>query len=999
MRNFKNTFASPRRPVAMACAAVVVGGSLAAFAPALYAATAAGVQIRNTATVTYEDSAGNPYSAVSNEAVVTVAQVYTATLGSDNDKTASAGQIVYLPYVLTNTGNGPDVFDLSASNGITGGDDLDSSAVTVYRDTNGSGEPDAGEPVVSQLSLATGEIANLVVSVEVPGTATSGQTIGVTLNATAQNGTGAAVAVTDLSAGAGRDSQDGTNESLITVTSDAVLVATKSSIHDQANNQITYTVSVINNGSRAARDVVLFDGLPSGTTLVSSSVSGILASNGDTVNTAATLDDVSIGVDLNADGDLSDSDEASLGLDLNNDGDQSDSGIQGVYAIDNELPPLTSVSMTITVSYDPAIFGGGSTILNQGHVSGDTDGDAGNAPDSLVSSNITADVVGSRYGVDFSDTGAGSSPGVNDGGDDDDEINDVQFIDIGSAGGQVVYTLDVTNTGNQADVFSFGAAPGDFPAGTIFSFFDESGLVLLSDSGSLAVGETRRIIVRATLPSDATAPASEYQATVTAISVNDPSASPVSDPVFLSLGDVAASSADIHAAVDGSLSANEDALGAAPYTAIDTFEVSAGDVVTLPVYIDNESGVADSFVLRAGGSWDGSVLGALPAGWSVQFFESDGAGAPVGSAITSSPVIPANSTDFELIAVVNVPNGVAQAIGDASFDNDADGTPDALDGNGDGDGDYPVFFQIESNNTGASDIMLDAVDVDPARDVRLVAAGSNQLEPGGRVDYGHTLSNNGNVPEIVELSYVNAQADFSSTVTIDTNGDGVPDTEVGGLALNSTITVQQADGTDVTVLVTDSDNDGLREFELTGGIELPLLVTVFAPTTAAPGTIDTFTLNAINVDADPAAPDATVSDVTTVINGQVRLSKTVAVDTDCDGNADSAFASTQTSSVAPGECAIWQVVAENQGSADALNVKIADAVTSFSTYVPQSMRYCLSAGCSLGAMTDAAGDDSATLSGSSITFFVGAGADAAADTGGTLVPGQQATARFSVQVD
>jgi len=543
------------------------------------------------------------------------------------------------------------VFDLSASNGITGGDDLDSSAITLYRDTNGSGEPDAGEPVVSQLNLAAGEIANLVVGVEVPVTATSGQTIGVTLDATAQNGTGAAVAVTDLSAGAGRDTQDGTNESLITVTSDAVLVTTKSSIHDQANNQITYTVSVINNGSRAARDVVLFDGLPAGTSLVSSSVSGILASNGDTVNTLSTLDDTSVGVDLNADGDLSDSDEASLGLDLNNDGDQSDSGIQGVYAIDSELPPLTSVSLTITVSYDPALFGGGSTILNQGHVSGDTDGDAGNAPDSLVSSNITADVVGSRFSVALSDTGANNASGVNDG---------------------------------------------------------------------LGAGESRRITVKATLPSDAVAPATEYEAIVTASSANDPAASPASDPVTLSLGDIAASSADIHAATNGTLQANEDALGAAPYAAVNTLEAEAGDVLTLPVYIDNESGVADSFVLRAGSDWDGAVLGALAPGWTVQFFESDGAGAPTGSAITSSPVIPANSTDFELIAVINVPSGVAQAVGDATYDNDADDTPDTLDSNIDGDGDYPIFFQIESNNTGASDIMLDAVDVDPARDVQLV---------------------------------------------------------------------------------------------------------------------------------------------------------------------------------------------------------------------------------------------------------------------------------------
>jgi len=227
----------------------------------------------------------------------------------------------------------------------------------------------------------------------------------------------------------------------------------------------------------------------------------------------------------------------------------------------------------------------------------------------------------------------------------------------------------------------------------------------------------------------------------------------------------------------------------------------------------------------------------------------------------------------------------------------------------------------------------------------------------------------------------------------------VADTEVGGLALNSTITVRQADGINVTVLVTDSDNDGLREFELSSGVELPLLVTVFAPTTAAPGTIDTFTLTATNTDINPVAPDASVSDVTTVINGQVRLSKTVAIDTECDGIADTAFAPIQTTSVAPGECAIWQVVAENQGSADALNVKIADAVTSFSTYQPESMEYCLSAGCSLSDMSDTSGDDNGTLTGNNITFFVGADADAATDTGGTLVPGQQATARFSVQVD
>ena len=47
-----------------------------------YGATAAGTQIKNLATVSYEDSAGNSFTAQSNEAVVTVAQVYSATINS-----------------------------------------------------------------------------------------------------------------------------------------------------------------------------------------------------------------------------------------------------------------------------------------------------------------------------------------------------------------------------------------------------------------------------------------------------------------------------------------------------------------------------------------------------------------------------------------------------------------------------------------------------------------------------------------------------------------------------------------------------------------------------------------------------------------------------------------------------------------------------------------------------------------------------------------------------
>ena len=66
-----------------------------------YGATAAGTEIKNLATVSYEDSAGNSYTAQSNEAVVTVAQVYSAAINStDTSLTASPGQPVDLSCLL-----------------------------------------------------------------------------------------------------------------------------------------------------------------------------------------------------------------------------------------------------------------------------------------------------------------------------------------------------------------------------------------------------------------------------------------------------------------------------------------------------------------------------------------------------------------------------------------------------------------------------------------------------------------------------------------------------------------------------------------------------------------------------------------------------------------------------------------------------------------------------------------------------------------------------------
>lgn len=1003
----------PQKPLVKAIAAVVVAGGIGVSAPAVFAATAAGTQIKNLATVTYEDAAGNVYSAQSNEAVVTVAQVYSATVGVDVDLSAAPGQTVYLPYVLTNTGNGTDTFDLTAIDGITGGDNINASNITIYEDTNGNGEPDAGEPPITNLTLPANvdNIANLVVAVEVPASATDGQTLGVTLTAQAYEGGTASVvgSVLDLTAVPvrGRDGENGTNESLITVTGDAVLVTTKSSVHDVAANEITYTLTVKNNGNTAANDVVIFDGLPANTSLVNFSALGILASNGDTVAAATTLDEANMSIDLNADGDISDIDEATLGLDLNTDGDTGDSAIDGVYAVDSVLPPQTTVSVTFTVSYDPAALGGGYVIENQGFASGDTDEDG--FPDTVTTSNTRQDVVNPSFGVVISDTGVAAGAGVNDGGDDDATANDDQFVDQIAAGGTVVFTSIVTNNGNADDIFEVTVNPGNFPAGTVFTFFDSSGNVQLADSngsgvdtGVIASGASKTIIIKAQLPSSASgnaaAPATEYQATVQAVSANDTAAAPATDTTAISLGTIVEATSDLHNAANGTIGIDEDPLGVSPYTAANAYSSNAGGTVNIPLYIDNESGGPDSFVLSVGSSWNGTTLGSLPAGWSVVFYLGDGSGNPVGPAITATTLLPGLTVNYEVIAVVSIPADGAQAQVDYSADNDGDGIADTLDANGDGDGDYPLFFQILSQNTGATDTVLDGVDVDSDRELTLVTPGSNQIEAGGTVTYGHTVANNGNVDEVVVISATNSQPGWTNALSIDTDGDGVADTPLNALT-PGIITVQQTDGSTVVVTVTDGDGDGIAEqITLEPGVSLPLSASVFAPATAAAGQTDSLTITLTNVDTTAGAPDASLVDQTTVVEGAVRITKSVAADLTCDGIPDGSFDAVQATEIAPGQCAIWQVIAENQGTSDADNVIISDAVPAFSTYETGSLKYCLGNGCPPLTVSDTTGNDEGEISGTNIVFYAGTPDPDPDHDGGILIPGQQATAQFSVKV-
>ncbi|MEL8054656.1 MAG: hypothetical protein AAGK66_00750 [Pseudomonadota bacterium] len=970
------------------------------------ALTDAGQRIQNQATATYKDALGNDYTAQSNLASVEVKQVYFATLESDATRTVASNQTAYFQHTLTNTGNGEDTYTISVAQDIAGATDSgDFTTLEVYVDENDNGVVDAGELPVTSYTLAAGEQVSLVVAGLVP-TATPGATFDSTLTVTTLNGT-----VEDLTASGGIDGADGTNEDRATVSGDAVLNVFKSSVHDEVNNQITYTVTVTNTGNTAAQDVVLLDGLPEGTTLVGGTVTASGFGTGidanDTSITSATLDETALTIDLNGDGDTSDADESGLGLDLNTDGDTSDSGITGVYGVDDVLPPATSVEFNFTVSYDPAVLGADELIENIGHVSADLDGNG--TPDGAIPSTKTTDSVPQNFAVTVTDTGTGANATANDGGDDDATSNDSQQVDTAQAGELVVFTHIITNTGNGTDTFELEIDNiSGFPSGTSYTIWNETGTVQLLntngeggvDTGPMDAGEVLTVTVQVQLPPNGSrSAASTYD--LIATSADDPSSTPATDDTEGELLEIIAPTVDLsNTTSDSDISANLDVfnVGDNPIT---TQSANPGDMVTFPLFIQNDSQVADSFQLSAGGTFTSvnNPLGALPSGWSVTFRDSG------GSVITTTPSI-ASGDSLQISAEVMIPSLESQALADYEANIDGSGSR-SLDGGsgtgaGDGDGDYGIFFRVVSVNSGAADVKLDAVDVLPNEELTLLQDNAGQIQPGGSIDYPHTLQNDGNTDERITLAASNGTNNWSNNLLVDTTGDGLPDTPFASLGNGDSFFILDETGTPKSVTL-DAD----LTFALLPGESVDFVVRVFAPTSAPNGQLDIVTVTA---SYNGGTDDVTNVDRSEVVEAQLRLLKTASVDADCSGSAtadlgpDGPFTE-NTNQADPGDCVVWQVVATNAGVDTLTDVEITDSIPDFSTYETGTLRICegnagqgATAACTFSTLSDGTGDDEGQFTSGDIRYTLGAGTTPALAIS-TIASGESVTVRFSSEVE
>ncbi len=977
----------------VACSGLAVGA---------LAATDAGETITNLATVTYEDALGNSFQVQSNEAVVTVAQVYSATLEEDRSTTSAPQTQASFVHILTNTGNGSDTYTITgteyAAGSGPGGNlaDVSSNIAAIYLDTNGNNTADSGDTLLwdgsvqGTVTLDAGEVGTLIMLVDVPAGA-DGDVLYASLNAAGTSGT-----VDDLTAANGLDGVEGTNDNTITITTgpafnvvktaDVVATGVDQSTIDPtltAANVIEYTIEVTNTGGATATDVNILDAIPEGTFLVPGSISGVgLGNVGDDAGASTTFDETTGGF---ANGGA-DSDP----FDANLDGDSADTTVAVVRATDASMTVGTTVRLTFRVAYDPTntdfdtVYGDNDGSLSDESIDNtafaDVDGDSNPPTPSNPESIPLVDVV--TYGVDLDDTeeNNGALDTINN-GEDDDGDNDIQFVTQAYEGDVVLFNNEVTNNGSVADTFTLATSGSTFPAGTTFRFYTSTGVELMdAETPQVQPGETIIIQVRAQLPTGVTG-VGPYDVVVTATSVNDPSGTPASDTKTERLGEILAARVDIANGTSNTVTnVTEDAdaadtdvanTAAGETAAITTTAAAPGAEVTFPLVIANETGSADSFNIAAGTVSNvndplATFAQGLPAGWRVVFVDQ--------GVLNESGFVVQAATGSSINTTELLPSGYAQLVNAV-----VTVAPDATVGIQD------VYFRVTSASTGLQDIKRDAVNVDVVCSLDLSANPELSIQQGGSQDFLHSFTNNSNATKTFSLNVDDASlpAGWTATLLVDVTLDDLVDpNSIHNGSGSSTVAVWDGAGSPDEAAGSLS---ATNEISLAPGETIYFIVKLFAPSDASIGSTASVTVSMTDT-GDGSCLDTTTD--TARVVPPMDLEKTAAVDIDCDCDSTGlTFLETQTTGVAPNQCVIWRLVAHNESTVDALNVEITDARTNFTEFEPATGDIGSPSSCAGNPAACTSDDYTTTVSGTDISWDVG-----------TLSAGGYATAEFCVRV-
>ena len=880
---WRNSIAKAKRAVSLAAIVALSALTLTLPNQAHAAAPAAGTSIGNQASASYTDGSGTTRTVTSNTVQTIVQQVASMTLTANGAKTSAPGSTVYYPHTLTNTGNGSDTFNLSNVN-TSGAFNL--TGLQIFAD-NGSGQP-TGPAITSTGVVAAGAAFKFVVAGTVPATATSAATNTMTV-------TGTSVFT---------PAQTASNTDVTTVSTNAVVNVTKAVSASGAaagSGPYTYTLSYTNTGNSTATAVKLTDVIPAGLTYVAGS--GLWSVTGATVLTDATADT-----------------QGTAPNTIN----YSITGTT-ITATLTQVTPGQSGTLTFKVNVAAAATPG--VINNTANVSYD-DGSG-------------STVTGNTNAVPFT---VGQTAGVT--------LTPPAAVASANPGATVSFTNVIKNNGNGTDTFNITFAnpgTGAFPAGTTFQLFKSDGLTPLvdtngdgiADTGPLAASATYNVILKATLPSNASG-AGPFSVNKTATSVVDNTKTSTGADT---LNGITAVTVDLtNNAARGAGGAL--GTGAGPEASpVVTNNVLPSGTTTFTLFVNNTSNVADTYNL-AYSTASSFASNTLPAGWTVTFKADGGAGncSTTGATVTNTGVVNAGA-NTAICAVVTIP---ATGAGAAAGAND-------------------LYFRILSPSTTASDIIHDNVNITAVRSITFTPNNSGQVYPGGSVVYSHTLTNTGNVQEgngtvsTVVLASNNNKAGWTSVQYYDANNNGV------------------LDASDPVVPTAGINGIAALAAGLAPGQSIAILEKVFAPSGAAPGDINATSVTVTTSNGSyvtPVPTAATATDSTSVIAGNVTILKEQALDANCSNPANPPYSSANIGAGAvPGACIAYRITVTNVGSANATSVAVSDSTPAYTTYH----------------------SGAATTVGSVVAPTVGSTGTITA-TVGTLIPGANAVVTFEVKI-
>lgn len=545
-------------------------------------APSAGTSIGNQSTATFRDGAGTDRNVTSNLVETIVQQVASLTLTINGAKTATAGNEVIYPHILTNTGNGSDDFTLTLAN--AGRDDFDMNSIAIYADANQDGLPDnATDLNGTTVTLGAGEAFYFVVAGTTPGTTLDRQISDLMMT------------VTSMFDG----SQTATNTDTTTITVQAVINTTKAVDINRGpagSGSYTYTLTYTNTGDVTANLVTLTDTIPAGMMYVANSgrwsVTGVITlTDADSNDAQGTAPDTVI----------------------------YDFGVTTagtVTAVINQVESGVSGTLTFQVN-----VGVGATpgIINNTSILEYEDGSR-----TLIGPEPTNTVpftVDPTHAVSISDNGSTT--------DDDGSVNDIVTETSAPQGGAANFDNVVENNGNATDTYNIILSGSTFPAGTTFQLYqsDEANPLIdtngdsIPDTGSIAASSSAQVVVRAIVPPNAVG-GGPYDVIVTAASTQDAS---VTDTVTDRLGTIAANAVDITNDVSIMAGATPgDGSGAGPEgSAVRDNNTDLGTTTTFSLFINNTGAAADSYDLAASTDNTFATL-ILPTGWMVQFYLDDG---------------------------------------------------------------------------------------------------------------------------------------------------------------------------------------------------------------------------------------------------------------------------------------------------------------------------------------------------------------------------------------